>query len=246
MPDDSEKPALNDVPVISGAAWRKKRELVGADNAQEYSETAYAVEYARYSAMKVTAACSLVLSGKLSREEREQMKDTIVFWIKSLAEHPSFSSIEDNALAFFLTFPSREIVVAAEEALEKPKHDAVDRRTLAAASVEWLDGETAICRFEHPQKDLYGTVEREFPLSDLPQGIKEGDGFELEIEVDATGRPIDYKARKDSLVKGVRDDLEKGHPESPANLEDEKAMAAYDKLLGEYSTARMAQAKGRY
>lgn len=114
-----------------------------------------------------------------------------------------------------------------------------------SATLEWRDGEYAICRFEHPQKEKYGTVEREFKLAELPEGIQDGDSFTVEMELDRSGRPVSYEPVKTSLHKRVRDPREPVRPELPDNLADKAEVAAYIEKLDAFTRAEFEWVKSQ-
>lgn len=88
-------------------------------------------------------------------------------------------------------------------------------------------------------------MEREFKLSELPQGIEAGDSFAVEMELDESGRPVSYMPVKTSLKKRVRDMGEPVRPELPGNLADKKAMAAYLKELDAFTRAEFEWVKSQ-
>lgn len=115
------------------------------------------------------------------------------------------------------------------------------------ATLEWRDGEYAICRFEHPQKEKYGMVEREFRFDPWPEGLKAGAKLTIEIDVDESGRPVEYrpvlpapKPSKESKAGPELDELGLSKPVFPDDAGDPKAMLAYERELAAYSQARFA------
>lgn len=153
-----------------------------------------AKDYADYYDIKIEIAYNLLVETE-DQEAINACIDEIVLLINNLIIHPDFSERHQKSLLGLYELDKgphqlREVLRKALLHLYKLK-----KREKKEAAVEWIDGEYAVCRFEHPIKE-YGTVEREFVLAQLPEGIMEGDGFALEIDLDTKGRPLEYRPVK--------------------------------------------------
>lgn len=115
-----------------------------------------------------------------------------------------------------------------------------ETRVKQSALVEWIDGDGVVCRFQHPRPE-YGSVEREFSLLELrvrllgterPPGapdLEEGDSFTLEMELDEDGHVISYLPVPRTLKKGDGGRDEFDDLPFPENIDDEEAMAEYER-----------------
>lgn len=153
-----------------------------------------------------------------------------------------------RAFAEFLEPPySTEVHRTAAECIRLLLSSVLPPSTTVKGTVEWLDGNMAVVRFEHPS---VGVVEREFDRKALPEGTEGGDSFDLEIELDASGRVCSYRPRLHSLEKrGPREWEIIPKPPAPTNLDDPEEMARYEAAMDEYmarTTAIRAQNAARW
>jgi hypothetical protein len=199
-------------------------------------------EYIGYCEIKIVLAYKK-MSGSDDPAELESCVNDLVFLIKSLASHPSFRPKDSTAFAVLLTLGDKRIDKVVKDELRKPS--VAEHRVTTKSTLEWLDGQQAICRFKHPHRD-YGMVERAFLRSELPKGIAKGDQFDLEIELDSTGRPKAYLPRMDSLEKAAPDPSDAKRPVLPRNRNDKKAMSKYDRLLNKYLKEAFTRDAGNY
>ncbi len=100
------------------------------------------------------------------------------------------------------------------------------KSTTVQATVEWIEGRTAVLRFEHP---ALGAAEREFALEQLPSNISAGDEIALKIVADSNGRVVGYGAnREQEPVKRVAGNWESiPEPKPPADIESEEHLRKF-------------------
>jgi hypothetical protein len=190
--------------------------------------------------------------------------DAAIFVLRVISNSGAYRPHLRDEIAPFLTHSSNRIVTEAKKAFQRLsiKDEQWARRLLpkrlmtVVASIGLILDDAAICRFQHPTAG-YGTVEREFPLSDLRQKLfpdrkgaapelDECDYFELEMEQDAGGHVVSYMPVPGSFSRGagLRNTYE--HPKLPANLKDKEAMATYDQQRRDVVLARIRAAKERH
>ena len=190
--------------------------------------------------------------------------DAAIFVLRAISNSGAYRPHLRDEIAPFLTHSSNRLVTEAKKAFEKlsSKDEQWARRLLpqrlmtVVASIGFILDDAAICRFDHPTAG-YGTVEREFLISDLRQKLfpdteeeapsfEECDHFTLEMEQDAAGHVLSYMPVPGSFGKGdvARDTYE--HPKLPRSLKDTVAMASYDKQRRDVVLARIRAAKERH
>lgn len=233
---------VEEIPQRAGQEFKDTRNFHPLPGQQSELKDRYILEYCGYDGMKLGHAIALVTQFSTT-DVPQHVEDSIVFLIKAhvrnLATLQCSFSNETYRLRHFCAHPNPRIASAAREGVRELTQSC--RFVRKQASVEWLDGDSAICRFEHPQSQLYGMVEREFRRSELPNGAEAGDTFDLAIEVDSKGRPLIYEPRLDSLVKRVPDALEGQRPILPKNLADADAIQDYERRLAVYLEREFAQ-----
>ncbi|MDZ4403780.1 hypothetical protein [Prosthecobacter sp.] len=185
-----------------------------------------AKDYADYYEIKIEIAYNLWVDAG-EPDAIEACAAEITHLIRNLADHPHFSEKHKVSLLEAWGAKDERIKEAAKKALLHLYK--LKGRVVTPATVEWTDGDQVICRFEHPQRERYGWVEREFRRDELPEGSEEGAGFDLEIDLDADGRPVEYRPLKNGPKRPAEPDaLEAAAASLPSNLTDQQGVAGFE------------------
>jgi hypothetical protein len=208
---------------------------------ESFSGAPFAEAYAEYLGLHlIQLHCDIGIQIRHRERMDSEIRNFIVFQIRALGVHPLATHDQCIALVPYLEYHNQDVAEAAQETFK-----ALSQRrfvtTVLAARIEFVEGNAAIVRFEHP---ILGIVEREFKLTDLPLGSDAGDSFDLRVEVNAARQVVAYQPMRRRLEKHVLANWEAVPvPPAPKNLNDPEEMAQYDKAMDEYmakTTAMLA------
>ena len=129
------------------------------------------------------------VSSSIGMSLGRETENLVVHSLTVFAHHPFVTHRNSNVLRAYFDLPSPRIGKTAREAFALIIERSISNQRRVPATVEWIDDTVAVVRYEHPEIEV---AEREFSLISLPKGADEGDSFELNVELNVSGRVIGY------------------------------------------------------